>query len=250
MELSSIKYLKSLCPIEFIDKPSKLTVEFLGKFLSNPFYKDFIEKIRVQNGFPETGIDLTPFVGKDFNNLPLEQTILIKDSLYLLADNLRTRMNLPENFLQQVYLLLFFNTIIDVDWYEGFITDRVDFAVTKKNISAKLYEYSHEVGAIFIPFNLSFNSFMKQAKDIWIKLQTEMDNNLTDNPYELRIHKNTELAMEIITLKEEKKLTFSKIAETIFPENHERFGDELYVKKLYYEYQALWKIPTKKQEIK
>lgn len=244
MELRDLKFLKSINPIEFIDKPSRETVEFVAKFLNNPEYKALIVKIRTNFKFPETGLDLTPFVGMNLTDLPLEQTILLKDSLYVYADNLRERMNLPESFIQQIYLLLFFNTMIDVDWYEGFITDKVEFAVTKKQIVSKLFDYKHEVGAIFIPYNLSFNIFMKQAKEVWKNLQAEMNSNLTDNPYELRIHQNTELAMKITTLKEEKELTFSKIAETIFPENHPRFGDEAYVKKLYYEYQAMWKPPV------
>ncbi len=235
MELKNIKYLKSVTPIEYLDKPCKETVEFVAKFLNNPEYKDFIVKIRVQNGFPETGMDLAPFVGKNFEDLPLEQLVLFRDSFYLLADNLRVRMNLPKRFLQQVILLVFYNSIVDVEWYDGFISEKVDFAVTKKRISSSLFDFEHEVGAIFIPYNLSFNSFMKQAKEIWKKLQAEMDDNLTDNLYELRIHKNTELALQITSLKDEKELTFSKISETVFPESHPRFGDEGYVKKLYYE---------------
>lgn len=250
MELRDLKFLKSINPIEFLDKPNKETIEFVAQFLNNTEYKDLIVKIRTNANFPETGLDLTPFIGMNLADLPLEQTILLRDSLYLLANNLRVRMNLPESFTQQVYLLVFFNTIIDVDWYEGFISDKVEFAVTKQQIVSKLFDYKHEVGAIFIPYNLSFNNFMKQAKEVWKKLQTEMDSNLTDNPYELRIHQNTELAMKITTLREEEKLTFSKIAETVFPENHPRFGDELYVKKLYYEYQALWKTPVIQQETK
>ena len=250
MELNDLKFLKSLNPIEFIDKPSKDTVEFIGLFLSNPEYKDLIVKLRLYSKFPETGLDLTPFVGLNFNDLPLEQTVLLKDSLYIYADNLRERMGLPESFNQQLFLLLFFNTMIDCDWYEGFISEKVDFAVTKKQIVSKLFDYKHEIGVIFIPYNLSFNAFVKQTKEIWEKLQTDMNNNLPTNPYTLRLHQNTELAIKITHLKEEKGLTFSKISETVFPENHPRFGDEAYVKQIYYEYQAMWKPPVVQPETK
>ena len=250
MELNDLKFLKSLNPIEFVDKPSKETTEFVAKFVNNPEYKDLIVKLRVYAKFPETGLDLTPFVGVNFDRLPLEQTILLKDSLYIYVDNLRERMGLPENFNQQIYLLLFFNTIIDVDWYEGFISEKVDFAVTKKQTVSKLFDYKHEVGVIFIHYNVSFNVFKKQVKKIWKNLQTDMNNNLPSNPYTLRLHQNTELAMKITHLKEEKELTFLKISENIFPENHPRFGDEVYVKKLYYEYQAMWKTPAVQPETK
>jgi hypothetical protein len=248
-----IRYLKSLNPIEFVEKPSKETLEFIAKFIQNPHYKEFIEKIRKQSGFPETGIDLLPFVGKNFDNLPLEQSILFRDSLYLLADNLRAKMNLPKSFLQQVYLVVFFNSIVDVSFYEGFVSDRVDFAVTKKQISTRLFDFEHEVGAIFIPYNLSFNIFEKQAKEIWEKLQKEMDENLTDNPYELRLHKNTELAMEITDLKDNQDMSFPEITDKIYNDSDgkdEKLAKEEYIKKLYYEYKALWETSLKQQKPK
>lgn len=248
-----IRYLKSLNPIEFLDKPSKETVEFIAKFIQNTHYKDFIGKIRKQSNFPEAGIDLAPFTGKNFDELPLEQSILFGDSLYLLADNLRVKMNLPKSFLPQVFLVVFFNSIVDVNYYEGFVSDRVDFAVTKKSISARLFDFEHEIGAIFIPYNLTFNTFEKQAKEIWEKLQKEMDENLTDNPYELRLHKNTELAMKITELKDNQNMSFPEITDKIYTESEgtdEKLAKEEYIKKLYYEYKAMWEIPLNQQKPK
>lgn len=246
MELRDIKYLKSLNPIEFLDKPSKVTVEFLAKFTKDPNFVALIKQMRSYYNYPETGIDLTPFVGKNFSDTLTEENVLLKDTLYLSADRLRENVGLNSDFTQQLYLLIYFNSFIDVDYYEGFITDKVDFAVTKKQIIPKLLDYKQEVATIFIPYTMSFNTFIKQAKEVWNNLQDEIDKNLTDNPYELRLHKNTELAVEITRLKDTENKTFSEISQEIFSKTdgtNEKLSDEKYIKKLYYDYKMLWLKP-------
>lgn len=246
MELRDIKYLKSLNPIEFLNKPSKVTVEFLAKFTKDPSFVALIKQMRSYYNYPENGIDLKPFIGKNFSDTLTEENILLKDTLYLNADRLRERVGLNSDFTQQLYLLIYFNSFIDVDYYEGFITDKVDFAVTKKQIIPKLLDYKQEVATIFIPYTMSFNTFIKQAKEVWNNLQDEIDKNLTDNPYELRLHKNTELAVEISRLKDTENKTFSEISQELFSKSdgtNEKLSDEKYIKKLYYDYKMLWLKP-------
>jgi len=247
MVINDIKYLKSLNPIEFLDKPAKETLEYLPKLLENPNFVDFVKHMRIYYKYPETGIDLTPYIGKNFFDLVTEENEILRDSLYLTADNLRSRMNLHPSFTQQLYLLMFYNSIIDIDFYEGFITeDTVDFAVTKKQIVSKLLDYKHEVATVFIPYTLSFNAFTKATKEIWNKMQDEMDKNLTDNPYELRLHKNTELAIEITRLRETENKTFAEISQKLYSKSsgeNESISDEKYIKKLYYDYKMLWLKP-------
>lgn len=246
MVINEIKYLKSLNPIEFLDKPVKETLEYLPKLLENPNFVDFVKQMRIYYKYPETGIDLKPFVGLNFFDLVTEKNEILRDALYLSADNLRTLMNLHPSFTQQLYLLMFYNSIIDIDYYEGFITDTVDFAVTKKQIISKLLDYKHEVATVFIPYNLSFNAFSKATKEIWNKMQDEMDKNLTDNPYELRLHKNTELAIEITRLRENENKTFAEISQELYAKStgeNDSISDEKYIKKLYYDYKMLWLKP-------
>lgn len=250
MVLTDIRYIKSLNPLEFLEKPSKETLEHLPKLLENPNFVDIVHQIRLYYNFPETGIDLTPFLGQNFFDLVTEKNEILRDALYLNADNLRIRMNLHPSFTQQLYLLMYFNSIIDIDYYDGFITDTVDFAVTKKEIVSKLLDYKHEVATVFIPYNLSLNAFNKATKEIWDRLQEDMDKNLTDNPYELRLHKNTELALEITRLRENSKKSFAEIAQEIYSKSDgkdEKLSDEKYIQKLYYDYKMLW---LKPQDIK
>lgn len=250
MVLTDIKYIKSLNPLEFLDKPSKETLEYLPKLLEDQNFVDIIHHIRLYYNFPKTGIDLIPFIGLNFFDLVTEKNEILKDALYLNADNLRIRMNLHPSFTQQLYLLMYYNSIIDMDYYDGFIADTVDFAVTKKQIISKLMDYKHEVATVFIPYNMSFNAFNKAIKEIWNKLQDDMSSNLSDNPYEIRLHKNTELALEITRLRENDNKTFAEISQELYSkygEKDERLSDEKYVKKLYYDYKMLW---LKPQDIK
>jgi len=251
MDFRNLHFLKSLNPIEFLEKPSKESVDFVQKILNTPDFIDFLTNIRAKYNFPDEGMDLTQFTGKNFDEIPLENTEILKTTLYFLADTLRKRLNLATDFTQQIFLLLFFNSIIDVKYYEGFITDKIEFVVTKKQITSKLFDFKYEVGAILVPFNMSFNMFIKQVKPLWKDMQDEMNKNLTVNPYEIKVRKNTELAVEIIRLKDKENMTFPEIADKLYSASdgtNEKLGKEEYIKKLYYEYKLIWEYPLNQQK--
>lgn len=71
MELRNIKYLKSLNPIEFLDKHSKVNAKFLAKFTKDPNFVALIKQMRNYYNYPKNGIDLTPFIGKNLQITPM-----------------------------------------------------------------------------------------------------------------------------------------------------------------------------------
>lgn len=247
MELT---YLKSLNPIEISEKPSKETLELAAKLINNPEFKEFIKLLRTAYKFPENGLDLKPFVGKNFDDLPIEKAETLKLTLSLFASELITRMNLNPEFLNQIYLLVFFNSFIDLKYFEGLFSDKVDFAVTKTEAVCKIMGYKHEVATLIIPYNIKYEEFKKQTKKLWNKMQDEMDKNLSTDPYKIKLHENTELAMKITQLKEIDKLTFKQITEKLYSESdgkNEKLSKEEYIKDVYFDYKRLWNSPLDKQ---
>jgi hypothetical protein len=251
MDFRNLHFLKSLNPIEFLDSPSKETKEFVAKIANSPVFQDYLITIRGKYNFPEDGMDLTRYTGQNFRDLPLENSEILKPTLYFLADILRERLHLASDFTEQIYLLLFHNSIIDVNYYEGFITDKLDYAVTKKQIIDKVLDSKYEVGAVIVPFSMSYETFKKQVKQIWKAFKNNMDEIVFENPYQLKLHKNTELAMEITRLKDKENMTFPQIADKLFAESdgiNEKISKEEYIKKLYYEYQLIWELPFNQQK--
>lgn len=245
-----IRYLKSLNPIKLVEKPSRETQELVARLVNNPEFKEFIRLLRTTYKFPEDGLDLTPFVGKNFDDLPIEKAKILKISLYVFANELIVRMNLNPEFLQQIYLLVFFNSFIDLRYFDGLFSDKVDFAVTKKESVCKIMDYKHEVATFIIPYNIKYEEFKKQSKKLWNTMQDEMDKHLSKDPYKNKLHDNTELAMRIIELKEKDKLTFSQITNKIYMESDgkdEKLSKESYIKDTYYDYKKLWNSPLDKQ---
>lgn len=247
-----ITYLKSLNPIELVNKPSKDTLELVAKLINNPEFKGFITLLRTAYKFPENGLDLKPFVGRNFDDLPLEKAETLKLTLNIFASELIIRMNLNPEFLNQLYLLVFFNSFIDLKYFDGLFSDKVDYAVTKKEAVCKIMDSKHEVAIFILPYNIKYEEFKKQSKKVWNKMQDEMDKHLSSDPYKIKLHDNTELAMKIAVLKEKEKMSFNKIAEKLYSESDgkdEKISKEEYIKDVYYDYKKLWNSPLDEQSI-
>jgi hypothetical protein len=242
MTIKDITILESLSPITILNKPSDKTTEVLAKMVSDQQFIDYVVKTRRIYNQPVGGIDIKPFVGYNFKDLPYVNNEFVLPALQLLTDMMRQEIGLADDFTNQMMLLIFFNACIDVEYFDGFVSHPIQFLLNRSVISAELYKYNHEVGAIIIPFNVSKNSLMKWINNNWPNIEKQMDNNLTTNPYLLRSHKNTELALEILDLKDKQHKTFSKIA-TILTDNHpedKRVCSEEWVKKIYYDYKQIW----------
>ncbi|NMB70391.1 hypothetical protein GYA27_04295 [candidate division WWE3 bacterium] len=245
-----ITYLKSLNPIELVEKPTKETIELVAKLVNNPKFKEFIKLLRTAYKFPDNGLDLKPFVGKNFDDLPIEKAETLKLSLNLFAGELITRMNLNPEFLNQLYLLVFFNSFIDLKYFEGLFSDKVDYAVTKKESVCKIMDYKHEVATFIIPYNIKYEEFKRQTRKLWNTMQDEMDEHLSTDPFKIKLHENTELAMKITRLKEEENMTFKQITEKLYSESdgkNEKLSKEEYIKDVYFDYKKLWNSPLDKQ---
>lgn len=244
MTLKDITVLKSINPITVLNHPSKKTIEYLAKLLQEPEYNNFLKIIHLHGNIPEEGFDIKKYIGKNFFKIPAFNNKLILYSLQNTAHDLSKNVGLSDDFNTQILLLLFFNAFIDVEFFDGYITTPVQFILGKKNITSQLFDYPQDVGAIIIPFSMSKTSLIKWIRDDrnWKNIQDQIDNNLTTNPYLLRLHKNTELALEIVDLKDNKKLTFSKISNLLsdkYPDD-DRLKSENGIKKIYYDYKEMW----------
>jgi hypothetical protein len=247
-----IVYLKSVTPITVINKPSKKTIEYMAKMLQD-FNSEFgsIEEFRSKLNIPEKGLDIKPFIGKNFSDIPGFDNELAVYALKSQVNQIRSEFGLSNDFIDQLLLLFYFNAFIDVEYFEGFITQPINFTVGKKNIAASMFDYSQEVGAIVIPFHISQNKLIQWIEKNWQTISKQMDEYLTEDPYMMRMHKNTELALEIFQLKEKEKLSFSEITNYLsdkYPVN-EQVTSEEWVKKQYYQYKQLWNsLPLKSKQ--
>lgn len=58
MNVQEITVLKLIEPITVLDKPSKLTIETLAKFINMPIFPQFVAITRKQYGVPENGMSI------------------------------------------------------------------------------------------------------------------------------------------------------------------------------------------------
>lgn len=244
MTLKDITILKSIAPITILDKPSKQTIEYLAKIIQEPKFNDFLEALHLQCNFPKEGISIKNFVGMNFNELPVISNRLIRLSLENATHELCKSIGISDEFNTPMLLLFFFNAFIDIDYFEGFITEPIKFILGRKNIASSMFDYTHEVGAIIIPFNMSQNTLLKWVKNKknWSNIQKQMDDNLTTDPYLLRLHLNTEIALEIVDMKDNKGMSYFNIANELaktYP-NDIRVKDGEWIKKTYKDYKQLW----------
>lgn len=244
MSVKDITILKSVDPITILDTPpSKKTTLLLAMITQEPQMLNFIEIMHQQTKFPKD-TTIKELVGINFSEIPLLNEFILTP-IQMFSDMFCTQLGITGDFKIQIALLIFFNAFIDLDYFEGFITKPVEFVLGKANIAAATHNYSYEIGAIFIPYDTNQTQFIKWVKQNWSKIQEQMDDNLTTNPYQLGSFKNIDLSLEIIELKEKKKMSFSKIASYLYEKypDDERVSSEIWVKKNYYSTKLLLAAP-------
>lgn len=242
MTFDKFLILSSTSPITTAQNPSPKTIEFLAKMFTDNATSKELCLIRMQFKLPENGFDITPHIGQNLKDISPINNEFVFQSLEIVANELGCKFGLGYGFAEAFMLLIFFNAFLDVESIEAFTTQSINFIVGKKNISGELFAYPQEVGAILIPYNISQNRLISWIKENWDKIGKGMEENLSTNPYVLKMHKNTGLALEIINLKEEEKRSFSKIATILsakYPDN-DKLPSEEYIKKLYYDYKELY----------
>ncbi len=248
MTIKDIIFLKSVTPIAREKNPSPKTIEFATRFIHDFQASNFLVNTRKQFGLLETGVDIRPFIGKNL----LDPITSDGDSFYgaiqLIASSLRGKMGLDDSVVDQMVLLIFFNACIDFRYFSGSITQPIRFVVGKGNIAKAAADNPQEIAAILVPFTTSQNGIVNWIKENWKNIDTQINDNLTSDPFLLKVHKNTVLASEIIDLKDNKNMTFSSIATHLtdtYPENLFVTSEE-WVKKTYYDFKRVLKQPLPK----
>jgi hypothetical protein len=241
MLIQDFTVLKSVSPITIEEHPSKKTIEALGKIIADPQFHQFRELARKGNAQPPEGFSIKLFVGQNLADLPIMKIEGLNFAMQLIANTLRGKLGLGEDFQSQAYLLMFFDTIIDLEHYSPFISESIKFILGKKHIASTMYDYPAEIGAILVPYSISKRQLVAWIDSQWDSIQQEMNNNLPGDPYALKIHKNIQEALEIMDLHDNKKLSFIKIATQLsekYP-NDDRFKDDSWVKQTYYDYKTI-----------
>jgi hypothetical protein len=252
MTIKDIIILSSITPLTVIDKPSEKTVELLAKIITDPEYLKFVGLLRQQYNFPKEGLSIKAFIGKNLMDYPPFNNEYIISTFKAISDNLCRNMGITSDFHIQMILLMLFNAFVNLESFGGSISKPIQFIVGKKNIAGATHDYSYEIGAIIIPYNTTKNKLIEWIRQNWSNIDKQIGDNLETNPYLLRVHRNTTLALEIIELKEEKKMTFPEIATYLFTKypDDERVADETWVKDNYYTHKLLLNLPIKPQDKK
>jgi hypothetical protein len=242
MKSSDIYVLKSINPVTVIDKPSKSTTEFLAQLCSNPEFNNTIRLTRKMFKLPANGIDINQCIGKNFETRGLLDEMV----LYILTislQELQKKIGLDESFIDQLYLITFYNACMDVKYITGFISQPIISIPGRKNIASTIVDYPREVCAILLPYSVSQRSLIRWIKANWKTLSDQMNEHLLDDPYLKRVHKNSDIISEIIDLHDNFNKTYSEIAVIMadkYP-NYKAYSGEDYVRKMYLYFKKVWK---------
>jgi len=208
MKISDVTILKSLNPIEVEPSPSNNSYEFLYDLQNNKKFIKGLDSIRKEYGVPDTGFDINKELGKNLYTLNNNYLLGLK----LIAQNFSKSTGDNEDYLLQILLLIFYNSILEVTKIKSNEVFPIEFVFGRKRISDRMWDYDKEVGSIIIPFNITKTALKKWIDDNWESMCNEMSNNFTANPMIQRIHKNIIKEEEIKELKESGK-SISQIVE-------------------------------------
>lgn len=239
MTSKDIIYLQSTDPITLLDKPSPESIEIVANFINNPVFNTFITNMRLNFRMPENGLDIKKQVGKPLTKSPQAGVDFIVWSIYLVVDNMRASLGLHESMVDQFVLLICFNAWIDFKYFKGFISYPIQFVLKKREIASKMFDYPNEIGAILIPYATTKHQFIKWIEENWkneIESKLENTDNLTSNPFLIRLHRSIEISTEIIQLRDRENKSFSEISSILtdkYP-NDDRVQSEEWVKETYY----------------
>jgi len=248
MQVKDIVILKSISPItELKDKPSKETLGLIQRILDlDIFSENKIQKYRQMLHIPKQGYNILDYQDQHFKDME----ILENDFLYLLTviatKSMFSKYNINGDILYLVILLLYFNAFVDLRFFSPFLDQKFEYIVGKKQIASRLFDYAeHEVIAILIPFNASYNKFDLWAKKIWKQMQTDGDSFVQKDNDILKASQNIQIAHEIGEMIKQGRTT-AQIADLLtdkYPKDL-RFTDTDNIKKIHARYLASQKILT------
>jgi hypothetical protein len=211
MNAKSVTILKGIDPVEVVENPSAETYEYLSMILKDERFSSMIYFNRKAFGVPEDGEAIRKIVGRKLSDI-LDPKNNLVSALYASVYGMLVNLNLPKEMIDQVFLLVYCNAFIDLKHFEGLTSQPIQFIAGKRNIASKMFDYPYQVGAIILPVYVSQNRLVKYIKDHWAEISKEMDNNLSDDPYINRMHKNTLIADEIMELVKNGK-TYPQVAD-------------------------------------
>lgn len=231
MKISDITILTGVSPVKVSKRPSKKTLEFLNKLIIIKGLNDFVTLSRQQYGIPEQGLDIKPLIGYDLYAVGG----VVINAYKLIVDEFVKRTGLPSEYTLEIFLVVVYNSIIDLKYFKTEPAEPIGFIFGRKEISIKMWNLQHEVGAIIIPYNASKTLVKKWLDKYWDGITDNMDNNFTDNPYVLTIHNNLLFEEEINNLKNGEGKSFTEITKLLidkYPKEHWKVSR---VKKIYYD---------------
>ena len=241
MEFSRIFYLKSIEPIQIIKEADKETYEYVAKLQQDDKLLDCIRKLKITA--PNIPIDIKQFEGQNLYDLEIMQNDFVKLPLDFTIDHILSEVGLSKEFHLQLFLLTYFNSIIDIKYYEGFVPKDIDFVVGNKSIINHVYDSPYELCSLNIPFVTSQRGLIRYIKENWENMEKQMNNNLSQNPYVKRIHTNTKIGIDIAELKDTQNKAYSEIADILEPkyiQEYPNIVDEAWVKKTYQDFKKMF----------
>lgn len=201
MKIVDVVVLKSLKPITISEKKSDETLEFLHRLFNQTKFIEEIYQLREQHSIPKHGLDIKPLIGNDIYKIGNAYINAMK----VLAEEFSIKTGLSEEYALQIALLIFYNAVVDVTKFKSSIEPEIEFIFGRSNISNKMWEYNHEVGALIFPFHASKNKIIAWLNNNWDTVVNESANNFTNRKFIQATHKNILKEEEIRLLKSQGK---------------------------------------------
>lgn len=239
--MKKFTYLKSVSPVTILEKPSKQTLVFLEKFLAVPEIVQAIETVETQLHTTKK-MDIRSVEGKDLFSDPFFQTDYASFLMTALPKQSLAQFNISDDWLMQMVLIMFFDAVIDLEYFQTMIDRKFEFILGKKNISGRMFDYPQELGAILIPYNSNKQQLKDWIDANWQDIEEQMDQSLIEFQPFLKEYQNLEIGKEI-DIHKQKKLSYKEISIKLvdtYP-NDTRLTDYDTVKKIHHRYLTMMK---------
>lgn len=228
MKIAEITVLKNLTPIEIEENPSNETLEFLHDLIHQTTFAEEVKNKRKQFGIPENGKDINDILGKNITDLG--DTLLA--SILAFGNILSSKLVLTDDYSLQMALLIIYNAAFEMTKIEKPVEPTIEYLFGRQNISNRLWDFDREVGAILVPFTASKNKIKTWIDENWEYMEKQSLDNLTDNKFIKRVHKNLLEEEAIADLREQGK-TYPEIVKIMQDRFPEREWKETTVKKMH-----------------
>lgn len=241
MDFPHVYYLKSINPIEILKEADKETYEYLAKLQQNDKLLDFVKKLKLTA--PNIPMDIKQFEGQNLDDLEMMKNEFLRLPLDFTVDYILQEIGLSKDFHIQILLLIYFNSIIHIKYFEGFVPKDIEFVVGRKNIINKAVDSKYELCSLNIPFLTSQRGLIAYIRQNWGDMEKQMNENLSQNPYIKKTHLNTQIGIEIADLKDNQGKTDEEIADILTPKYLDKFpsvADVNWIKKTYRDFKLFF----------